>query len=248
MNKVTATIITINEEDNIERCLKSLNWVDEIVILDSGSSDKTLEISSGYNAKILKTEWLGFGKTKKAAVDAASNNWIFSIDADEVVCEELKGKVVKILENPEHSGYKIKRHSYFLGKRIKYCGWSSDYPLRLFDRTKGNFNEKEVHESVEISSSIGTITEPLLHYTYPTIGTQITKLNRYSDLQARVFIESGKTYSILSAIFFGFIKFITMYFIRLGILDGKAGFILCYNTAFSVYLKYVKTIPKTTIH
>lgn len=247
MEKVTATIITKNEEYNIERCLNSLDWVDEIVVLDSGSTDKTLEISAGFDAKIVKTEWLGFGKTKKAAVDASSNNWIFSIDADEEVSEELKAKVVKILEIPAYSGYKIKRHSYFLGKRIKYCGWSSDYPLRLFNRTKGNFNEKEVHESVDIDGSIGIISEPLFHHTYPTIGIQITKLNRYSDLQAGEFIKSGKTYSILSAIFFGFIKFITMYFLRLGFLDGRAGFLLCCNTAFSVYLKYVKTISKITV-
>jgi hypothetical protein len=116
----------------------------------------------------------------------------------------------------------------------------------LFDRTKGNFNEKEVHEGVEIDGNIGTIDEPLLHYTYPTIGIQITKLNRYSDLQAGELIAAEKKYSILSAIFFAIIKFKTMYFLRLGFLDGRAGFILCYNIAFSVYLKYVKTIPRIT--
>lgn len=248
MEKVTATIITKNEEDNIERCLKSLDWVDEIVILDSGSTDGTLEICSRYDTKIINTEWLGFGKTKKTAVNEASNTWIFSIDADEEVSSELKSKTKSILTQPSHAGYKIKRHSYFLGKRIKYCGWSSDYPLRLFDRTKGNFNEKEVHESVEVQGSVGTINEPLIHYTYPTIGIQITKLNRYSDLQAQEFINSGKYYSILSAMFFCIIKFITMYFIRLGFLDGRAGFILCYNTAFSVYLKYIKTVSCSENH
>jgi glycosyltransferase involved in cell wall biosynthesis len=248
MEKVTATIITKNEEANIERCLKSLDWVDEIVILDSGSTDRTLEICSRYDTKIIKTEWLGFGKTKKAVVNEASNNWIFSIDADEEVSSELKNKVKSILSQPSHAGYKIKRHSYFLGKRIKYCGWSSDYPLRLFDRTKGNFNEKEVHESVEVQGSVITIIEPLNHYTYPTIGIQITKLNRYSDLQAGELIAAGKRYSVFTALFFAIIKFKTMYFLRLGFLDGKAGFLLCWNTAFSVYLKYVKTIPCDTNH
>ena len=145
MEKVTAAIITKNEENNIERCLKSLDWVDEILVLDSGSTDKTLEICAKYKTKIVETEWLGFGRTKKAAVETASNNWVLSIDADEEVSKELQIRIKEILKQPIMNGYKIKRHSYFLGKRIKYCGWSSDYPVRLFDRTKGNFNNREVH-------------------------------------------------------------------------------------------------------
>lgn len=242
MNKVSAVIITKNEEHNIERCLKSLDFAGEIIIFDSGSTDKTLEICARYDTKIIQTEWLGFGRTKRAAVNAAANDWIFSIDADEEVSGELKQEIIKILANPSNDGYTVKRHSYFLGKRIKYCGWSSDYPLRLFNRTKGNFNEMEVHEGVEIDGTVAVINKPLLHYTYPTVGIQISKLNHYSDLQAKAMIDEGKRYSVLSALFFGLVKFMTMYVLRLGFLDGRAGFILCYNTAVSVYLKYIKTV------
>lgn len=240
MNKISATIITKNEEKNIERCLKSISWVDEIIVIDSGSTDKTLEICKKYNCNIIETEWLGFGRTKKFAVNSASNNWIFSIDADEEVTDELENRIKKILENPTKNGYKIKRKSFYLGKMINYCGWSSDYPLRLFNRKHGNFNEKEIHESVNVEGKVEKIEKPLLHYTYPTISSHIKKINRYSDIQAMVLKKRAKKYPLFLVLFFGLNKFIKMYILHFGFLDGKEGFILCSNSAYGIYLKYLK--------
>ena len=240
MNKVSVTIITKNEEANIERCLKSLNWADEIVVVDSGSEDDTVEICKKYNCNIIETEWQGFGRTKKFAADSAKYDWIFSIDADEEATPELTDEIKQILQNPKLNGYRIKRKSFYLGRMINHCGWSNDYPFRLFNRKFGNFNEKEVHESVKLKGEVGKIESPILHYTYPTIALHIEKTNRYSSLQAIEMKEREKEYSILSALLLGIYKFINMYFIRLGFLDGKEGFMLCSIASFGVYLKYIK--------
>jgi glycosyltransferase involved in cell wall biosynthesis len=241
-NKISATIITKNEEANIERCLNSIDWVDEIVVVDSFSTDRTIEICEEHKCKIIQTEWKGFGRTKKYAVDASSNDWIFSIDADEEVTIELKNKILGILENPQFEGYNIKRTSYYLGSEIKYCGWDRDFPLRLFNKESGNFNDKEVHEFVIIKGRTALINEPLLHYTYPTISSHVAKMNRYTDLSL---IKLNKRYSIFSALFFGINKFLKMYFLQKGFLDGKVGMLLSINSAYGIFLKYIKTWQKT---
>ena len=238
--KITVTIITKNEEANIDRCLKSVDWADEIVVADSGSTDATLEICKRHHCKIIMHEWLGFGPMKRLAVDAAMNDWIFSIDADEEVTDVLKKHIADIIKNPEFNGYRIKRRSFYLGKPINYCGWQRDYQLRLFNRRFGNFNAKQVHESVQMTGEVGRIESPLLHYTYPTLQSHVLRMNRYADLGARQLKHKGKSSSILSAVMRGTFKFIKMYLLNLGILDGKQGFILCYNSAFGVYLKYIR--------
>ena len=239
--KISATIITRNEEQNIEKCLNSLLWVDEIVVVDSHSQDKTVDICKSKNCKIILTDWLGFGATKAFAVDSAANNWILSIDADEIVSEELKKDILKLLENPKFNSYLIKRKSYYLGKLINYCGWNNDYPLRLFNKQFGNFNNKSVHESVIIEGERGKLLAPIFHFTYPTISSHINKINRYSQLAAEALINSEKKYSVTAALFFGLNKFLKMYFLKFGFLDGREGFLLCFNSAIGVYLKYIKT-------
>lgn len=238
-NKLSATIITHNEEENIEKCLKSLHWVDEIVVVDSYSQDRTVEICKKYNCNVIQTEWLGFGKTKQVAVNHAVNDWILSIDSDEEVSETLTEKIKIILADPKYDGYKIKRNSFYLGKEIKHCGWNNDYPIRLFNKNYGRFNEKEVHESVVIDGTKGTIEDSIYHYTYPSISKHISKINRYTDLALKESNDKN-TYSILTSIGLGFIKFVKMYFLQRGFLDGKAGFLLSMNSAIGVYLKYIK--------
>ena len=243
-NLLSVTIITLNEEKNIERCLKSVLWADEILIVDSGSTDKTLEICKKHNCKIIQTEWLGFGPTKKLAVKMAANDWILCIDADEQVTEELKQRIGKILSNPQAVGYRIKRKSFYLGKMVNHSGWDRDFPLKLFNRQFGNFNDKLVHESVVLSGEVKKIKQPLLHYTYPSITSHIKKMDKYSHLGAESAAQKGKSATILGAIIRGIIKFVKMYFLELGLLDGKIGFVLCYNSAFGTYLKYLKLWEK----
>ena len=238
-NKLSATIITFNEEANIERCLKSLTWVDEIIVVDSYSEDKTLEICKKYDCKIIQTSWDGFGKTKKFAVDNASNDWILSVDSDEEVTESLRKEIEEILIDPKYNGFNIKRKSFYLGREIKHCGWDKDFPLRLFNRKFGNFNNKEVHESVVLEGKKSRVHKLLLHFTYPTISSHINKMNRYSDL-ALLNIEDSKNHSIFVSLALGINKFLKMYILQKGFLDGKIGFLLSFNSAFGVYLKYIK--------
>jgi glycosyltransferase involved in cell wall biosynthesis len=245
MKKLSVTIITKNEEENIKRCLASVTWADEIVVVDSGSTDKTVEICEKYGCKVIQTEWWGFGKTKQFAVNSATYDWIFSIDADEEVTPELAKKIQKLLSQSSlKSGYKVKRQSFYVKQWIRYCGWDRDYPLRLFNRKQGNFNDKLVHESVEIDGDVGKIEKTLKHYTYPNLKSHIDKINKYSDLGAKSLFEKGKQSSIFNALFHSFSKFIKMYVIQKGFLDGKIGFILSYNSAFGVWLKYLKLWEK----
>ncbi len=243
---LSVTIITKNEEANIGRCLESVKWADEIVVVDSGSTDSTIEICQRYNCKIIKTEWLGFGPTKHLAVEHASHDWIFSIDSDEQVTPELHHQIVQLFSSePTHNSYRIKRASFYLGQRIKYSGWNSDYPVRIFNKKYGQFNNKPVHESVEVPGERGTLRGPLLHYTYPTVSSHIAKMNRYSDLSADDAVAHGKKSSVTGAVCRGLAKFVKMYVIKRGFLDGTAGFILAKNSAFGVYLKYLKIWQQT---
>ncbi len=241
---LSVTIITKDEEHNIERCLKSVQWANEIVVVDNGSTDSTPDICRKYNCKVVESSWLGFGLTKKLAVDYASHDWIFSIDSDEEVSELLKNRILSILKNPQYNGYRIKRISYYLGKQIRYCGWDRDYPLRLFNCKFGNFNDKIVHESIKLSGEVGKIEEPMYHYTYPTIHYHVEKMNRYTKLGAEHLMDKKKSSSIIQALLRGLTKFIKMYFLQKGFLDGRIGFVLCYNSAFGVYLKYLKLWEK----
>ncbi len=245
MEKISAVLIVKNEEQNIKRCLNSLLWVDEIIILDTGSTDNTIQICQQFNCKIYYSKFLGFGETKKKAVSYATNNWILSIDADEEVSKELQKKIQTILSNDsKYYGYKIKRKTFYLGKIINHCGWSNDYPLRLFNKKKGNFNQDIVHEKIIINGPVSQIEEALYHYSYPTLSNHIKKIELYSTLGAQKLIEKNKSPNILDLIFRPIIKFIKMYIIKLGFLDGKEGLILSIMSSFSVFLKYAKFFEK----
>lgn len=245
MNTLSAVIITKNEERNIERCLKSIkNLASEIVIVDAFSIDNTIKICENYDCKIFQKEWNGFGIAKKFAVEQTENDWVFSIDADEEVTESLSKKIKEILVDPKFNIYKIKRKSFFLGKEIKHCGWNRDYPKRLFNKNYGNFNSDTVHESVIMEGERGKIESPIFHYTYPTIKAFVNKMNLYSELNSEKLFNEGRKVTVINSIFYGFIRFIKMFFFDLGFLDGKKGFILCAITSYGVFLKYIKLWSK----
>ncbi len=238
---LSISIITRNEEANIKRCLESVKWADEIIVVDSGSTDGTLEICKNYHCKIIETGWLGFGRTKQIGVNAATNNWILSIDADEEVSDKLKDKILELVQSTQFHAFNIKRVSYYLKKRIQYSGWQTDYPLRLFNKKYGNFNDASVHESVVIDGeNISIIQSLLYHYPFPTINSHIDKINHYSQLGAQKLFDKGKRTTLIYAVLSGIVKFIKMYLIKKGFLDGKEGFILAILSGFSSTLKYFK--------
>lgn len=240
MEKLTVTVLTMNEEDNIERCLKSIQWADEILVVDSGSTDKTMEICRKYGCSIIETTWLGFGPTRQLSIKHASYDWILVIDADEEVTEALAQRIKQILASPdEKKGYRFKRNAFYLDKLIKFC-WGRDFTLRLFNRKNGNYNDNSVHESVNLDAEIVKFKEQILHYTYPTIESHLNKINLYSSLGALQSYEKGKRSSIIKAVLRGFYFFIEMYFFRLGFLDGKEGFILSIISSYGSSIKYFK--------
>ncbi len=238
---VSAALIVKNEEKNIRRCLESIRWILDIVVFDTGSTDKTLEICRESGCRIFKGEWQGFGPAKQFAVSQTLHDWVFVIDADEVVSPELSESIQKILESPEAEGYRIRRYSYYLGRLIRHSGWNRDYTLRLFNKQRGYFNKKPVHESVQIpSGKIGIIQMPLYHYTYPDINTHLQKIMHYTDLAAESAVREGKRSNLCLAILKGDFKFLKMYFLQAGFLDGREGLILASISAFGIFLKYVK--------
>ena len=240
MEKITVTIITKNEAHNIERCLKSLVWADEIIIADSCSTDGTVDICKDYGCLVFSPEWEGFGKTKQLCVDRASNNWILSIDADEVVSLPLKKKILSLPHDGNVTGYHIKRNSFYLGRLIKYSGWQGDYPLRLFRKENSRFTDDIVHEKVVTSGKAKRVETCLFHYTYPDITTHVRKMNRYSSLGAEKLFQSGKRSGFFKPISHSGFRFFRMYIVNKGFLDCKEGFLLACLTSFEVFLKYYK--------
>lgn len=239
---ISVVIITKNEELNIERCLRSVQWASETVIVDSGSTDHTLDICKKYNCNIIQTEWLGFGKTKQLAVQSASNEWVLSIDADEEVTPELQSKIIELVQSPTTNGYTIKRNSFYLERMIRYSGWQNDYPLRLFNKKMGQFNDAPVHESVVMNngSTINAIDTPLIHHPYPTIACHLNKINLYTSLGAEQLHQQQKRVSLPYAFISGGVKFLKTYLIKGGFLDGKEGLVLATLSGFSSTLKYLK--------
>jgi glycosyltransferase involved in cell wall biosynthesis len=240
MIPLSVAIVTLNEESNLRRCLESIKWADEIVVVDSGSTDRTKEICLSYGCKFIESPWLGFGKTKQLAVANTTHDWVLSIDSDEEITPLLKQEIIALLQTePAYQGYRIKRDSFYLGKIIRHCGWNKDYTLRLFNKQNGNFNDKIVHEFVDVKGRIAYLKNTMLHYTYPTLDSHINKMTRYARLGAEQIQSKGRKATILTAIIRGKCKFLKMYFLQSGFLDGREGFLLSLNSGWGVYLKYI---------
>lgn len=239
MNKISAVIITLNEERNIERCIKSLlNVADEIVIVDSGSTDRTIEIARGLNAIVIEQQWLGYGATKNLGHDKAKFEYILSIDADEALSDELIDSINNIKSNLD-AAYSFNRLTNYCGKWIKHSGWYPDTKVRLFPKSKIRWNSSEVHEELEMQNiKVQHLKGDLLHYSYYSIIQHIEKSVHYGKLAGKHLFEKGKKPSVFKIIFSPFIRFLKDYFLRLGFLDGAFGFFIAITASYSIFIKY----------
>ncbi|MDY0051450.1 MAG: glycosyltransferase family 2 protein [Aliarcobacter sp.] len=232
-NKLSIVIITKNEENFIYDAIKSSLFADEVLVLDSGSLDKTCEIAKELGTKVYFQEWLGFGAQKNKAVELATNNWVFVLDSDERITLELENEICEILKNPNKDGYFIARLNNFFGKNIKTCGLYPDYSIRLFDKTKAKFNEVLVHESVQLKSNVGYLKNHMIHLAYESIEEFIQKQNKYSSL-------NHKKKSLIKAIINPYWTFFKLYILKKGFLDGWHGFVISKLYAQYTFWKYIK--------
>ncbi|MEI7456657.1 MAG: glycosyltransferase family 2 protein [Nitrosomonadales bacterium] len=236
---LSVIIIAKNEAANIGACIQSVAWADEIIVVDSGSTDRTVSIAREMGAQVyLHADWPGFGPQKNRALCYASFEWIFSIDADERVTPELRAELEQSMRDSTADGYFCPRLSQFCGTFIHHCGWYPDYVLRLFRRGAGRFSDSLVHESVLLTGKTARLKSPLLHYSYLTTDDVERKVSHYSSAAARQMFEAGKRSSLTGAMLSGGWAFMRTYVIRLGVLDGSAGWSIACMNARTTYLKY----------
>ena len=244
MAELTATIITYNEEQNIQACLENLTWVKEIVVVDSGSSDRTLEICRGYTDKVFLNPWPGHVQQKNVAISLATHDWILSIDADERVPVELREAIDRELSAPCHAGYCITRRNYFLGRWMRHGGWYPDRVLRLFDRRKGQFGGLNPHDRVVISDgSIGVIDGHLIHLTYRDFSQYLRKQDWYTGISAEGRVSRGRrpgSVTRAELALRALVKFMQVYLLKRGFLDGMPGLIAAVGAAYFNFIKYAK--------
>ena len=243
MPTLAAAIITLNEETNLEDCLASLQGtVQQIVILDSGSKDKTVEIAKRYGAIVeISAEWKGFGHQKNQALAMATSDWVLSIDADERLTPELAHEIRNAIEQPNNVDcFGLPRSSWYCGRFIKHSGWSPDYVDRLFKRGTARFSDDVVHERLITVGASKRLKNPLLHYSFMNFSQVLQKLDRYSTASAEQAFARGKRSSIFSALGHGLWAFLRTYFIKVGFLDGAQGLALAISNAEGTYYKYLK--------
>lgn len=251
---ISAVVLTYNSEYMLERVLEALSWCTEIVILDSGSTDTTLDIADRYNAKIFQKKMdKGFGEQKSYAVSKASYDWVFVVDSDEVVSEELKNEILimmregELTADSEYSGFEVHRRMYFLKKRLSFAGTQKEWVLRLFDRRRASFNDSRVHEEVIIhSGNRSSINGPLDHFSYQSLEDYFNKFNRYTTLAAEELLKRGKPISRFKLWLAFPATFFKLFLIKLGVLDGFYGFLWCLLSSISPVVKYQKYFQRVS--
>lgn len=241
-HRIAAIVITKNEEAVIRRCLESVAWADEIILVDSGSSDRTVEIARELGARTVVTaDWPGPGPQRNRAIDQATTDWILALDADEWVTPELRDEILAAVKTPgEYVGYRIPRLSSYCGRRMRHSGWWPDYVSRLFRRGRARFGGGIVHDHLVPEGRMGKLTHPLLHEAITDLDDMLSKLNSYSTWGAQTLHERGRRAGLGTALGHGAWTFIKTYLIRAGFLDGREGFMLAVSNAEGAYYKYLK--------
>jgi glycosyltransferase involved in cell wall biosynthesis len=237
---LSVILITKNEAHNMRDCLQSVCWADEIIVVDSGSTDGTVTIAHEFTSHVYQHDWPGFGAQKNRALGYASKDWVLSLDADERVTPELRSQIERTMADAREDGYYLPRLSQFCGQFVRHSGWYPDYVLRLFKRGKGRFSDDLVHESVTLQGTSGRLTSPLLHYSYLNAGDVQRKIEQYSTAAALQMHRNGKVATRADAPLRAGWAFLRTYLLRLGFLDGRAGFGIARMNARTTYLKYRK--------
>ena len=240
MPRLSVILITKNEAANIGACLDSVAFCDERIVVDSASDDDTVAIAQARGAAAHHHLWQGFGKQKQAALSHATGDWVLLIDADERVTPALAAQIQEAIAKDGADGYEMPRLSSFLGRPMRHSGWYPDYVLRLFRRGTARFTDDSVHERVVPQGPVARLTAHLDHTPVERIEQALARMDRYSTLAAEAMIKKGQRVWFLSGIFHGYWAFIRLYFLRLGFLDGKQGFLLAVATAEGSYYKYMK--------
>jgi glycosyltransferase involved in cell wall biosynthesis len=237
--KLSVTVIALNQEDNIVPCLESASFADEIVLVDTGSTDRTVELAGGFTDRIFTTAWRGFGATKNYALSQAAGDWIFSLDTDERIPAGLREEIMQVVrDDGPLAGYRVPRKNYFGGRWVRRGGWYPDLTLRLFKRDRGRFREREVHEEVLVDGSVGALHTPLLHYSYQSVSEYIARNDRYARLAARELAKSGRRPCAGELLWRPAAAFLNRYFLKLGLLEGLTGYTLAVLFAMYTFLKY----------
>jgi len=243
---LSVAIITLNEAANLPRTLASVRFAQEVVVLDSGSTDETAEIAERAGARLLEEPWKGFARQKNAAIAQTTGDWVLSLDADEEVSPELARQIEALLAgDPRFSAYRIPRLNHFLGRPLKHGGYWPDRKLRLFRRGVARFEDRPLHETMQASCPVGRLRGPLIHHCYPTLNDFIEHMNRYSSVSAEMLVRSGRASRSLPAFLWNAFAnpaatFIYNYFVRLGFLDGREGLLQHVNHAAYIHWKFAK--------
>jgi glycosyltransferase involved in cell wall biosynthesis len=239
--KVSVTIITLNEAEHIAAAIDSVSWADEIIVVDAGSSDGTVEIARGRNARVVVREWPGYVEQKNHAAQLATNDWILSLDADERVPPALRDEVREVLrQEPLARAFRVPRVAFHLGRWIRTTDFYPDFQTRLYDRRVARWQGKYVHESVKTSERVGRLRNAIEHYSFRDLRDQVERLNHYTTLAARQMHEDGRRSGPLHLLVHPPAAFLRNYLLRRGILDGTAGLAISLVNSYGVFLKFAK--------
>jgi glycosyltransferase involved in cell wall biosynthesis len=242
-DRCSVTIITLNEERNLRDCLQSAAWADEIIVVDSGSSDQTLEIARQFQARTFTNPWPGMREQKNFAADQATSPWIFNLDADERITPEGQRELSQTLAAPTADAYKVPRQNFFLGKWMRHGGWFPDDTIRLYRKDKGTYGGINPHAGVVLrEGTVGRLRTPLIHYTYDSFSHYISKQYPYSDAAARDLAARGKLprHPYLRILTKTLWKFVEVFLIKRGFLDGTHGLVAAFGSTFAAYMKQAR--------
>lgn len=239
--KISATIITFNEERNVARVIESLRCCDEILVLDSGSNDRTVEIATKLGARVVESSWHGYAAQKNIAAEFAAHDWILSLDADESLSEALEGEIWQIKKNgPQFDGYTVPRLAQYLGRWILHSGWYPDRKVRLFNKHKAQWIGDFVHESVKVNGTVGHLQSSLLHFTCDSLSQHLRSMDSYTNLAAQEMVSRGDNPGLARLLFDPPWTFFRTYVLKFGFLDGAEGLAIAYMAAFYNFVKYSK--------